>query len=177
MRGGSLLAADETGAGLVLSLTSSLASSVEVGEGLAVGGEGLALGNNIRGSTTEASGEELELAVLASGKRSGGAGGITVTGSSSGRSSSSGGSSSSLAGCVLDELGELSRGLAVGGDLEVDTVIKGTVLGNGDEDGLMVGSGVDGGHAVDALGETAVDISREDTVLGGGVETPREESL
>ena len=54
----------------------------------------------------------------------------------------------------------------------VNLVIEGTVLSDGDEDGLVVGSSVDGRGAVDTSGEATSDGRREDTVDGRIVQTP-----
>ena len=63
---------------------------------------------------------------------------------------------------------------AVGRDSEVDHVIERTVLRNGDEDGLMVSSGVDRCHAVDTSIKTVSNIGGHDTVHLSGVDTLEE---
>jgi len=60
-------------------------------------------------------------------------------------------------------------------DREVDAIVDGTVLGDGDEDGLMVGCCVDRAQAVATSGETLVDRGREFALaVSGQVETLEE---
>jgi hypothetical protein len=67
--------------------------------------------------------------------------------------------------------------IAIGGDGEINGVIERTVLGNRDNNWLMVRRRVDGRHLVDSRSETIGDNSRKTTVLSSLVQTLEEDEL
>lgn len=63
----------------------------------------------------------------------------------------------------------VTRGISRGG--EVDTVIEGTMLSNGDNNRLMIGRRVDRAKTISTIGNTGSDINTEDTVHSSSVNT------